>query len=433
MAKKKEDALELFAGLNKTFEAKGITPVISSANDTLLGIAIPSLAFQYLLGTTALPLSRSFQIVGSEGSYKSTFMYELMRWYIDSGGFAVLIETESKDSGYIRNGIMKWDAERIKRIALQNTISAEQWMASVTFTFAHMQKQMQESGNYCPFIMCLDSITAVADEDTLEKISKEGHAASGYPTLARNLSAYAKKFTEFLSGFPYTFLFVNHYKPGMDASPYSTGVVPGGKSLSFANSITLLLSGDRGKASADGSLHANVIFKTRKNSNGPEGRSINVSLVRWSQADPNYEDEHIDYVAFDWAASDIQFLLKLMDDPKVGADLRREVKDLMGLHQVRVGTKNGVWSDALGIPKESPVVYTEAGLALQKNAELMKKLQNILLIRPLPIYSSDVNYQELLKKSGEERRERLQKLQDNIVVPSMDAEYTDNNNLENKE
>lgn len=76
-----------------------------TAVDSVHGIPIPSLAFQYFLGSRNLPRGRVIEIIGSDGAGKTTLAHTILGWGMAANYPGCLIETENKPM----------DDERIKQ------------------------------------------------------------------------------------------------------------------------------------------------------------------------------------------------------------------------------------------------------------------------------------------------------------------------------
>ena len=83
-----------------------------SSHRSFIGVPIPSIALQWVLNTNVLPLSRMLEFGGAPECCKSTFLYEVIRWFLDAGGHAVLFETEAKDNSQLRHGVFHNDSNR---------------------------------------------------------------------------------------------------------------------------------------------------------------------------------------------------------------------------------------------------------------------------------------------------------------------------------
>lgn len=411
MAKKKivnnifSDPSSVFAGLNAELVTKSLMPTITSDRMAVVAIPVQSLAMQYMLGCEGIPFGRMVQIVGSEGSYKSTLMYELMRWYVTAGGLAILIETESKDSGDIRNAILNWDPDKMRNVATTSVTSTKEWMAYITNVFKYYRTLMTENKQYIPLLVALDSVTATASEASLEKIGDEGFASGSFPTLARDLSEYFKVMPDNVNNFPYTFAWINHVKPGTDSSMYSRGKIPGGKALAYYNSLTIHLGKKKTAEAANGTVTHTLEMTTWKNSFGREGRKFDVDVIWYHQED----DDVSTRCYFDWDGADIKFLLKLQDGVDIGAELRDKIKEIAQLKTCKVGVKPGVYSEALGITKEEPMTYPQAGKVLHDNPEVMAAIKKALYIKPVSEFTPGGDYAQFLEEVRTENSNKFKR------------------------
>jgi hypothetical protein len=99
-------------------------------DDLIHVLPVPSLLMRYLMQNEGFPLSRFYQIVGEEASYKSTFAIEILRCHRMCNGIGLLLEAETKPTPDLRNSVLNWDTRACK---VENCRTMDEWMTKLTF------------------------------------------------------------------------------------------------------------------------------------------------------------------------------------------------------------------------------------------------------------------------------------------------------------
>ena len=202
----------------------------------LVGLPLPALCLRYLFQSTVFPLSRIIQITGQEGSCKSAFQFELMRWHHVYGGGSVFIENELKDSPELRWSMLQWNPVWLARHEFIQTYYLEEWQDALT-KFVDVAKQQQDAehgpGRTIPIMFSVDSLTATAPRELAKKIEEEGHATRSFALAANLISGYMRTMPGRIERYPFTVCGTNHLKPSTDFMGRPTSTVPGGKSIKF--------------------------------------------------------------------------------------------------------------------------------------------------------------------------------------------------------
>src|SRR5690349_9951518 len=103
----------LVSMMNETNRINGQPSVMvaSHGHDLIIGLPLPSIALEWVLANSVIPLSQMIQIVGLPGSCKSALVYEIFRWFNLYGGISILVENETKFSLDLLNSILEFDAK----------------------------------------------------------------------------------------------------------------------------------------------------------------------------------------------------------------------------------------------------------------------------------------------------------------------------------
>lgn len=387
--------------------------VLSSYN-VMLGIPIPSLAFQWLINSNVFPLSRVHEFAGVEGTCKSTFLYELIRWHARCGGHTVLVETEQKDNVLLRNAILEYNVEWLDRITAIPTTVYQEWVRAMNSALEYYSNGLAECAPI-PVVFCIDSLTAAAPTQSLEAAvdEKVGYASGGYPVLAKLLSMDLPCFVAKLRQYPFTLAFTNHYKPSMN--PYEKGSRPGGKAPKFFETLSIQFQrAPKGRLEyADGTVGMRLILECLKNSMGQE-RRIETALYYKYEPNPNHDPlsesstPERQKVYFDWGESDIRFLINVLEKKQKGCptSVSEAVAKVLDLH---VAGGQRVWSHALGIPETGAVPYTEAGKRLMELPGLVLALQHALHIHMSREFHQGEDYHTVLADAMKEAEQAIRR------------------------
>lgn len=405
MAKKKENVASVMAGSVKQSIAAvlGVDLVELSSFNAFAGIPIPSIAFQWLLNSNVYPLGRIMELAGKTMARKSTFMYELMRWHLDAGGYVVLIETEGKDSAGVRLAVWKYNPDYIlERSVVKVETVYEEWVQKLNRLLNHFRSTHP---NY-PVMIGIDSLTAAATVDMQEQVNKEGYTRATYPLLAKALSNDFKTIPEKLRDIPVSVAFTNHYKESISGMPGALGTRPGGSAAQFHETWAILSSPSNMRPVKKVDQNQNWLkFKMLKNSMGPK-RDIDL-LVEYKDEpnewydpdDPNTSKFRLN-VSFNWGETDINFLDGLINDATgrygYGAAKRRAVGSILDLG---INKAKGIaWSGRLGITESDGYSISDVGRLIMANPGILQELQDELGIPRSAEYRAGQDYSEVVRE-----------------------------------
>lgn len=395
------------------FDIGALTMEVQKAlgNDetAMCGIEVPSLALQYLLNSRVLPFSKMIEIFGAPGAGKSTFLYEIMRWSLQAGGFAYLGETEQKDSIDIRRAICKWNKSMLDRISIKYDVTLEGWVNQLNDAISHYDKLYEKYGPVFPVIYGIDAVTSAGTARAFEEFSSEGCGTERVAELANKLTGYVRNLPGRIKDKPASLIFVNHAKQkiGATAGFGDEAETPGGKAVKYYSLIRLELK-YIGQDKRVNSTVRKIKIKVRKNGIQEAGKEMLVRLRYTKTPDPVDPEKSILQVEWDWDTADIEFLLDQLKGKEGGAERKKAVSAIIDLHETKLGTEGAVWSDALGIPEDEPATIKEAGMILHSNEELMEKLRGFFLTTNSVCFSSGNNLNELSDQAKKEEEEHLQ-------------------------
>jgi len=406
----------------------------SEVERLLVGLYLPALCLRFLLQSTILPLGRIIHITGEEGSCKTAFLVELMRWHMKHGGGGAYIENEHKDSPELRNSILEWNPMWLARLQWGESHYLEEWMDLLS-CFVNVAKSFQDAedgpGHTVPILFGVDSIMATAPRQTLDKIDKEGHPSLGYPVAARLIADYMRAMPDLIREYPFTIVGTNHLKPTTDFMGRTSYVSPGGKSVKFMETYEIEMhkapSGDIDTLEFGG---IRVKFVGRKNGLGPSRKQIVAEMLWWHQ---EFDDGVIrQRTGWDWDTASVELLLSFGDD-KRGTQFKTKNKKtiyhaLMDIVPIKVtnSSKRQGYCEALGIPKDNPVHFRQIGAELERRQDLLEQIYPLLGIQPRRLFQPGVDYRDLMAQEIDTRTEEAAALYEHAdEMPQPDAEMLD--------
>jgi RecA/RadA recombinase len=375
-------------------EAKSKKKNVLIGNNPLIHVLpVPSIAMRYLIQNEGWPLSSLYQIVGPEGSFKSTFAIEVGRWHALCGGKIILCEAESKPTPDLRNAILNHDEGAIR---VEDCASIEDWQRKIIWYSKELKKKMEAAngpGRTIPICFIVDSLTGKAAERTIDKIMKEGHASPHFAIEAGSIADWMRTYPQQMLEWPFNLLGVNHLKANLNPmTGFVDRNIPGGWSLKFQETMELELKQMGSVREMDGYNEAVLLIQTYKNSHGKKNVTIQVNLRLWQQEDaPGVFRLH---GRFEWWESAIYLLLdglRMKDDVK--ARLLPRIKEVVDLHRKNCGNKgNMFWSDTLGVPSSDPIPAHDLGVKLEQRSDILAKLYPILNIHSRPFFKPGVDF-----------------------------------------
>lgn len=336
------------------------------------------LALSLLLQTEGFPMGRFCMLVGTPGSCKSAFSYEMARLHHFNGGGHIYIETEKKDSPILMHSTVGYGSKRMSYVSVD---SMEEWMRSTKLSIDYIKQVLDRSKppRATPWAVIIDSIAGTLTEAQAEKIDSEGASSLSQPIGANLLNMYTKQFTRWFGNYPISVFGINHLKRAKDQYGHnSIRNLQGGYAPRFSETLEIELStvGKQFKRIEPVAESGNrVSLSIYKQALGTMGPSIEVEMVWYFEDNPHEPGKLRQRTFWDWYTAIIEYLT----DPKLSATQRRAVGEVIDLQASR--SNKTVWSEALGIPEHSPVGFRQAGLLLENRSDLKEKLYAPLGIR----------------------------------------------------
>lgn len=361
------------------------------ADKLIMGVRFPALVLEALFQSTVLPLGRMLQLLGAPGSCKSAFLFELARWMRLYSGITFLEETEDKFSATLCQSIVGYDDPYA--VGIERCTSVDQWQSRTQHHVNEAHKLMGGTGKTnpgvgyrFPVMIAVDSIMGVPMQEKSDRIELSGHAGRDHPVEALSISAFLKKFHSDIGPYPFLFAFTNHLKAAKDDMGRRDRRRAGGESITFHETLELEMA-KIGAIQSTKISGSSLMISCYKNCVGDTGRRITVD-IKWKKYKDEATGQLLQNTWFDWDAATTNMLLLAGGDKYkyISADVRKTA----GLVKAQKG--KFVHSSRLGIPKDSPVSYAEAGALIHKDEELMEELRDQLGIMRFREISHEFDY-----------------------------------------
>lgn len=361
----------------------------------MVGIPCP-LVWQFVIQQSVFPLGLVFMLVGPPGTHKSALLAEIMRWFAEANGGGVLAENETKISPDWWSSIMRFEPQDCPLI-VNRCGSVEGWQEVLSWWVPKQKKDLTGTkeepgpGRTIPICFGVDSVMGKTAMENQEKIAEAGFAGKNYAIEAGSISKYMGTIPQWLDGWPFSLVLINHLLPGIgDVERRKSG----GRKLDFQESFEIETSITKSKIQTANFDGAQIRLSCFKNSFGVTHRSAQTRILWWEEDHPE-TGQQIQRTVWDWDWATIKLLTTLQGRPAA------KMKDL-GVHfdaPKSSDVENLVWSRSLGIPKKEPVPWNEAGAMLMQNPEVLALVQRALSIKMRPLLKG--NY---LKQLNELRK-----------------------------
>ena len=324
--------------------------------DQQVGVPLPSLALEYLLGSNVLYLGALFGLAGPSQSFKSALAMEFGKIIASMGGLNFLSETEGgKISAPMMSSIY---GDLLDRLDIRQAQSVEEAQQYLSFTSGYLKNHFPDRNQLAGLF--LDSLNGPAATERSKKIEKDGYASRDFPVEALLWSKWFQSFAPKLTGWPIAMIFVNHKK--LDINNPRSFRHPGGDAQDFYSTVYMHIARVRTTEGADTIIN-HVKIATVKHSFMPPGRHINLPFVL---------DKPTKHMGFDWGHSTAALLV----DEKLAPRVKEVIKVTTSSKSMSALTR--VFSCKR--LRANNVSGAELGAAIHADDELMKELREVLYI-----------------------------------------------------
>lgn len=382
----------------------------SQAENLVIGIPCPALAFEYVIAQDCFPLGLVLQIVAKHGVGKSGLLAEFGRWIDLAGGGTVLMENETKFNPHWYTSIM--GKEVYSRMQLHRCKSVEDWQRHLTWSLKQMKNDMEGTkdapgpGRVFPVLFGVDSIMGKMSEENQEKIlgkvgkkgklgtTGDGFAqARSFPIEAGSITKYMRTVPQLMDRWPFALVLINHLRIKTDDQGNPERNKTGGEQVNFQESFELELKKIGGHAKKIQSAEFEGVtlqLSCEKNSFGPTGRKAQTRMLWWYETDEETGDQYQKTV-WDWDWATVHLLNTLLHGEGQSTYLKNRLKEI-DFHIDCPSTsdvENSAWSENLGMTKGDAQDWSSVGAMIREDKKLMDDLRDALGIARRPLLKGD--------------------------------------------
>ena len=284
------------------------------------GVGIPSFSLQYVAGINVIPFGRIISIAGPYQSCKSALAFEIGRWFIESGGYCIIADTEMKISPSLVEGIHR----TTDRTVIAQFELLEEWQEYITSTIKEIKNvnskgEARKGGNIykdTPILIIIDSMVGAPPKKLFDTIMTDGVApGAGYPINAMMMSQYINSIKAMIANTKISVLFTNHVRQKMDPmsamhganSAFAGKKKLGGDMPSYIASLDIWTN-KLGRKETASFEFMELELRNMKNSIGAWGRRSRTNFC-WKFQDTVEHEEAMQQIHwFDWDKADATFL-----------------------------------------------------------------------------------------------------------------------------
>ena len=392
-----------------------------------VGLPYPSFALEYLTACRVFPLGIVTQIVGEYACCKSSFLYEICRWFRSFGGGGIIMENETKFSPILCSSLNRYDPNAV---VVKRTKSTEEWQEGIFRWVEAIQKKctgtLQDPGpgRVIPICFSVDSLAGKLAEESRTKMKASKHAEKGYPVEALLNSRWFKDATTQLDDWPFHLAVINQLSKNMVDGRVDRKK-PGGKFLGFQQSIEFEMA-RTGYLKTAKYRGVKLNITTMKNSLAESQRTIPVEMIWWHSNDEWVDEFGVEregrrqHTRFDWFGSTVKLLINLMKD-----GWKKKIKPIVDLEVTKLPSgAYGVYSEKLDIPSKDPVDFTTAGRTIQHREDILESLRDLFGVQPAYIFQPGQEYHQQVASAMNVSRED-EKRRNAEVLASKAAESAD--------
>jgi len=313
-----------------------------------IGIALPSLSWEMFTGHSVLPVSSCYALAGPTGAFKSHLVVEMARWVLNSGGYTILAENESKYNKDMATAVIGPRADDVYVVKCANFNQVQQSLIS------SLKKADAEKNNPL-MLQIIDSIVGNSTESSQEKVKKDGEIERGYPSNALAAANFLPNYMPMLGNKPYLGVWVTHSKEEkVDMYTPVTVTLKGGGTWEYRCRIAFILNRISEKPEfKDRTWKVRLALKLKKDASV---RGYRLPFVLRCKHIPITDEETGEIyservVKFCWHEA----TLDIWQNPEKSgypAYYSEIAKDLTGFSEVRLKEGKGFYAPKIGVSKE---------------------------------------------------------------------------------
>lgn len=326
-----------------------------------VGLPLPSLSFEYLLGSNVLWLGASYGLAGPTQSFKSSLAMELMRTVLRLGGRGATVDTEGgKISEVMIDSLLGKLRASHKMLP---AVDVEAAQSALSFLIGWFKKTFPKRDAL--FMAVVDSLFGAAGAEKRKQVEKDGHASRAFPVEALLWSSWLQVNCPGLTKLPFMLFYVNHLKKQIESGNWRH---PGGDAQDFYATVYMHVSKVRVHEGTDIAINQ-LQVKTVKNSFYLPGRRIFVPYVF------NKEENRL---YFDWGHSTADLLS--------GELISGKAKDVLGITTTSKSMTALSRTFSCKRLEMKAVTGAELGTAIHADKAIMEELRTALHINMYDIW-----------------------------------------------
>lgn len=395
-----------------------------------VGIPIP-LILQYFFNVQGLPLGLVYQLTGSEGNRKTTFLMELFRLVGRQGGMGYFALTEGKYSQSLAGSICGYpDEPNCVPIQPFTSDNMQRWQSYISANVRRVNEVMDKGftqggkkfppGLYAPQIFGVDSLVAQLTQTQAEEVEKQGGRERGFATHVKSLSEWISQIQASIANRPYVVALINHCEINQ-VTQYQVEVKQkGGRKLAYESSVIIFVKATaptfvmyQKEGWAPQEVRTNLVLELKKSSIGAAYNPIVVPLVERTEIVGVGDSRQRTW--FMWGKALVDFLMCRMYETESGYRFkqgmatkaayvwyREKIKEVVDFKR-DPKNKDYYFCDKY-VPDGQSVSAQKLGELLSADREFVIRFQEIFGIKPTTVWTGgSSNYVDVAR----EVRERM--------------------------
>lgn len=373
----------------------------------IVGLPMPALSLEWLIGQDVLPLSTVYLLNGPPGSCKSALLYEMFRWFANAKGIGRLFDTELKLSKTLLPSIMGYTKMEHCPVLVQRCYTVEDCQEKFTQGVRDIKHVLEGTaeepgpGRKIPVALGIDSVMGRGSQEDVEKILKEGSANRGWPVGTLKYTRYLRTMiAPLIENWPFAVILLNHFKEAANEQGQIEVKKPGGDFQQYQGSVELRTGVWRSKLKAASFSGIGIRIKCPKNSLSETHREILTRMKWWNEPIGHnpVTDMPILYprTVWDWGWSTVDLLSKATG---VVRERLKEYDLLVNVKSPTADVECMAQCKALGMGKTDWENFSTVGEAIHANPVLMEKYRSALAIERNPVLRG--SYEQQLQQMVE--------------------------------
>jgi len=296
----------------RRFGSDNVMDAVDLSRRVYRGIRLPPLCLQYLLQANVFPLGHIVHMHGPRKTGKSSLALQLVRWMIDSQGWALYIDAENKIPADIAESLLGDEESKRHLLIVRTAVNLEEAkgkeredaLASTIATILDFAKGLQEARRVwnqdkdgpepCGLII-LDSLPLLLPKKDEQKLEASGMAISVAPYGQAWSRAFVKIARE-LHPAQASFIVINHERQEISfTGPYAKIITPGPRTLGYQTIFELRVRPASGFEQQD--LFLPIQLTAQTSSIGRPNRHVPYVRLSWAE----YKE-----FTFEWDDADIK-------------------------------------------------------------------------------------------------------------------------------